>query len=88
MRTNSRTTSMRTGSLISSFADSFTNNSNKDQTSVENRGDGLLANQPQKLNLKNDNAIKHFWSSNCKAVPMTRFAKIGDHVRENEHLVF
>ena len=38
--------------------------------------------------MKNENAIKNFWAKNCRTLPLTRFAKIGDHVRENEHLVF
>ena len=49
---------------------------------------GLLAVQPQQLQMMTDTAIKAFYDKNCKSVPLNSNNKIRDLLRENDHLVF
>lgn len=65
----------------------FKGKSNGDQPSDDSKED-LFCNKPQELTFNSDEEIAQFWEKNCKIVPLKSAAKVGDHLKENDHLMF
>ena len=76
---------VRSGSIMSSIRDSFEKTG--DQSLSDIKDTSLLGNHPQKLALKTDEAILRFWNKNCTNIPIQSCNKIGDYLREGEHLL-